>query len=355
MKKNLTLINYNLLNDRDYLLTKDNIFYKLIADNELNDNILGYVKYFLDKSGSKKFEGESYSKNNFLCNSLSLAPNHKSYSLKYDANVTSVSSNNIYKIFKTNEELLSLIESPKLSLSAPGLVLIKIFYNVLRNTSLKKEDLGITGSFLVGINNHLSDVDFVLINQDKYKELHEYLEAQKWILSYLKNDNLKKVLVKRRAYLDPSHLNIRSIILQEKNKIQGLIDGVHFNFQLIRRLNVDSYFLKNKRLKKICFAVLKLKIICNREGFFSPSIYKVECLKVFSLFPKSNIEKSNIQFLLSITGTYASCYEVGSIIIAKGILSQVVTSDQLLYGLEVETWEYNLKDFFGIHLLANEE
>lgn len=84
------------------------------------------------------------------------------------------------------------------------------------------------------------------------------------------------------------------------------------------------------------------RIIEDREGIYSPAIYKIKTINVLdSLFNGRKQFKDEVKYLISFIGAYSNSFLRGDKVFLEGKLVQVRNGGKIAYGIELSPWNTN--------------
>ena len=208
----------------------------------------------------------------------------------------------IRRVYKPEEELESVVKR-----DTRVHKLVKIF-------DLPPDTIGVTGSFLIGLEAESSDIDMVVYGR-KWFHAQELLRfaITKGILQDLDEDLWKRVYEKRRPELSPDEF-----MLHERRKWnRGQIDGTYFDLLYTRsykNLN-PAPTGKGKSNGKM---TIEATVTDASLSYDNPAVYIVEH-KVISR-------------ILSFTHTYSGQALKGEIVEARGVCEQHGDESWLIIG-----------------------
>lgn len=136
-------------------------------------------------------------------------------------------------------------------------------------------------------------------------------------------------------------MNFDALIKQENRKLQGLTfkNKVHINCQPLRE---DSGIFADIELIEVGEISCVARIIEDREGIYSPAIYKIKTINVLdSLFNGRKQFKDEVKYLISFIGAYSNSFLRGDKVFLEGKLVQVKNGGKIAYGIELSPWNTN--------------
>jgi predicted nucleotidyltransferase len=283
---------------RDFVEDRDGWLYAVsVYDNR--DRVGCVLRYVPDREGERvDREGRRYRKLDFD-DAFKKIRDEKP---EYADIVQRVPLKDIKRIYKPEEELESVV---KRDIRVQKLV--KIF-------GLPPVTVGVTGSFLVGLEAESSDIDMVVYGRKWFhaQELLRYAIA-KGKLEDLDEELWKRVYEKRRPELSPDEF-----MLHERRKWnRGQIDGTYFDLLYTRsykNLN-PAPIVKGTSNGRI---TIEATVTDASLSYDNPAVYIVE--------------HESISRILSFTHTYSGQALKGETVEARGVCEQHGEESWLIIG-----------------------
>ncbi|MGH3830277.1 MAG: hypothetical protein ACRDRS_07455 [Pseudonocardiaceae bacterium] len=155
------------IRDRDYLLDRHGVIFKVIGDVHPDGHHLGYVKYHPDPRGDRKLFGQAYRQNTVVSKSFGILadrPECYLYSPVLGCVITGLPRQDIATHYSCRQALAAIHDDPgRVHAARAGEDLLAILTRII---DAGVADLfGVTGSFLVGCFNARSDIDLVCYGQ----------------------------------------------------------------------------------------------------------------------------------------------------------------------------------------------
>lgn len=283
---------------RDFVEDRDGWLYAVsVYDNQ--DRVGCVLRYVPDPEGERvDHEGRRYRKLDFE-DAFKKIRDEKP---EYADIVQRVPVQDIRRVFKPEEELESVV---KRDIRVHKLV--KIF-------DLPPVTVGVTGSFLCGLEAEGSDIDMVVYGRTWFhaQELLRY-EIAKGRLQDLDEDLWKRVYEKRRP-----ELSVDEFMLHERRKWnRGQIDDTYFDLLYTRSYkNLNPVPVgKGKSVGKM---TLEATVTDASLAYDNPAVYKVE--------------HESISRILSFTHTYSGQALKGETVEARGVCEQHGDESWLIIG-----------------------
>ncbi len=183
---------------------------------------------------------------------------------------------------------------------------------------LGPDNIGISGSILVGLHNESSDIDLVVYGEEEgrriYETLRKKVEEGVHYRKYSEKDS--RALYERRIRETP--LSWYDFMRQERRRIlEGYYRGREYSIRLVRP--ESSY--GSKTVRKVGEAQLLLEITDSEESIFTPCIYGVRVLEVSD----GPGEGNDVSFIYSLRERFTEIASEGDVVEARG---------------KVEVWNY---------------
>ena len=290
---------------RDFVTTSQAWIFSVVSYDSGERDVKCLLRYIPDESGDRVSENGRYRKLDF----------HESYAFLsthqpgYVKDVHEVPKEDITEILRPEERLPWIAEREE------G---VRDIYELL-GKAIPKDRIGITGSFLCGLNNQQSDLDFVVYGQKNFNLARQVIaDATKEgnLLTEIGQDVWKQIYNKRNP-----ELSYDDFVAQEKRKKnRGVIDNTYFDLLYvrdwaeIRELDRRDY----EKGERMGYAMITAEVKNAYFSFDSPAIYE--------------IEHPEISKVLCFTHTYTGQASEGEIIEARGVMERTKHETRLVVG-----------------------
>ncbi|MGY5857925.1 MAG: nucleotidyltransferase domain-containing protein [Candidatus Thorarchaeota archaeon] len=295
-----------------FVTTLDNLIFEVKGVVHPNDRIIAYVRYvpnIVSSESTPRFqklyelhEREKFLKDNF--------PEYLWFSETHERILQSVPYEKVKQILDPVEHMVQIRkDSSVLSTSTSRLVDLLLEY-----TGIDREDIGVTGSQLVGVATETSDIDLIVFGESACEEFYRKLEQNFDEIPGLERYSgnlLDKHLKFRWGDLVEHHGILREI---ERRKIlQGVFEKHHLFIRLVkRRQDVTESFgqivSENSESREV-----QCLVVDNQESIFTPCVYRVES----SDYPE-------LKQIISFRGRFTEHVSKGDFVKAKGRFEYVV-------------------------------
>lgn len=319
-------------------MDSDGNYLKVVGDIHPKGCVVSYVKYFPSEYGTRIKDGKRYGYNSFVSKSFSILGDKADrvcFSPFHGGILTSTPDSKIVKVFSARGKLQEIVANKETyKKHKVGSELITFLEAIENRVDLG--NLGITGSFLIDMQNESSDIDLVCYGEKTYRQLKKVFN--KACEPYL-GDNAMRLYARRMIHM--ADMNFDALIKQENRKLQGLTfkNKVHINCQPLRE---DSGIFADIELIEVGEISCVARIIEDREGIYSPAIYKIKTINVLdSLFDGRKQFKDEVKYLISFIGAYSNSFLRGDKVFLEGKLVQVRNGGKIAYGIELSPWNTN--------------
>lgn len=146
---------------KDFVATSENLLFAVVSEHVEDSKLLTFLRYYLDDAGHwRKLDS---------CSANALLQTHYSgylhYSRQLDAHLHAVSLSRIVKHYQPQAILLSLLQNPR---PDPVVADLQGLCHLLQEHGVDLAKLGVTGSLLIGLQNHASDIDLVFYERSQF-------------------------------------------------------------------------------------------------------------------------------------------------------------------------------------------
>ena len=182
----------------------------------------------------------------------------------------------------------------------------------LNQAGVPWEEMGITGSRLVGLQAPSSDIDFVVYGPMWWKARDIVDRAKKeGTIQDLDEETWKKIYTKRNP-----EISLEEFMLHEKRKgNRGMVDGTYFDLLFTRDWNQIQPLEKGTPAGQ---GLVEARVTDCEFAFDSPAIFR--------------LDHPEVKEILCFTHTYAGQALPGERIEAKGVLEETASGLRLVVG-----------------------
>ncbi|WP_244229935.1 nucleotidyltransferase domain-containing protein [Kitasatospora albolonga] len=306
--------------DRDYLLDRSGVIFKVIGDVHPNSHWLGYVKYYPDERGDRTLFGKTYRQNTVVSKAFGILadrPECYVYSPAIGCVITGVPREEVVLHYSCRHALTALHKAPdQLDGSPVSNDLLAIIDWITAQGAT--DAIGVTGSFLVGVAGPRSDVDLVCYGPRGY-EAAEALFAERSLIHPYEGESLTRLYLRRARYMAGSSFDM--LLRQEARKLQGLTAGAgaHINCEPLRA-DGDRTF-HDVVAREVGQISVLARITDHRQGLVTPAVYGIEVETVTaSTIDEPEVFARRITRLRGYLGAYTGAFREGDTVYLSGRL-----------------------------------
>ncbi len=291
---------------RDFVITKRDWIFSVVSYDLGGEDLKCLLRYVPDEKGERVSAEERgrYRKLDFYAAYEFL----RKHSPEYVKDVHVVPKEDIKEILRPEVRLPVIAERDAGA---------KTIY-VLFGRYIPKERIGITGSFLCGLNGEKSDLDFVIYGRENFNKAREVVKdaSEAGLTTEINEELWRRIYHKRKP-----ELSYKGFVAHEKRKgHRGAIGGTYFDILYVRdpeelqQLDKRNY----EKGERAGYRTIRAEVKDATFSFDSPAIYE--------------IEHPEITKVLSFTHTYAGQALAGETIEARGVMEQTKHETRLVVG-----------------------
>ncbi|MCW3129657.1 MAG: nucleotidyltransferase domain-containing protein [Methanophagales archaeon] len=290
---------------RDFVITTQDWIFSVVSYDRGEENLKCLLRYIPDERGDRVSERGRYRKLDFQ-ESFEFLRKHRPEYVKGGVHV--IPKGDIKEILRPEDWL------PRI---ARGEKHVKTIYELL-GKHIPKRKIGITGSFLCGLNSEKSDLDFVVYGLENFNLAREVIEKarEEGAIQDIKEKVWKQIYKKRNPELSFDDF----IAHERRKKNRGAIGNSYFDILYVRdqeeikRLDSRNY----EKGERVGYAKITAEVKDTSFSFDSPALYQ--------------IEHPEINKILSFTHTYAGQALEGELIEARGVIERTKHEIRLVVG-----------------------
>ena len=298
---------------RDFVQTKQGWIFA-VAGYGCDDGARCMLRYVPDENGDRELNGVHYKKLDFD-DAFEYLREHKP---EWVSDVHIIPLDEIVRVFDPTQRVAELA-GMKTGGGAGTCVDSRVVKIVNALQEIPPKDIGVTGSFLPGLQIEGSDIDFIVYGPSWFKA-REILEAAKTDPSSgikpVDSDMWHTIYNKRIPDIPFDEF----VLHEERKGNRGMVDGTYFDLLFTR--SWDQLPVNIKRGTDIGRDSITATVTNADFSFDSPAIYQVD--------------HDEIDYVLSYTHTYSGQALVGEIIEASGMVEQVGDMKRLVVGTKRE-------------------
>ncbi len=279
---------------KDFIETSQGLLFAVLDTEEEEGRILGFLRYIRSNSSLIKLTTEQA--NQFLHEKF---PQFMYFSKSREAHVHGVYRGKIQHHYKPRQHIDTLKKRRhRDAIEDKALRLIGIFHH----HGIKYENMGITGSILIGAQNPESDIDLVIYDRA------EFFAARKIIQQAIKQgtlDSLNTPLWESAYQRRGTSLTLEEYIWHEQRKFnKAVFKGIKFDISLIETTEKPVHQV----CRKLGSARIHALVSDDRFAFDYPACYR--------------LDHDEIVEALSFTPTYNGQAGIGETIEISGIIEE---------------------------------
>ncbi|MDD1762584.1 MAG: DNA polymerase subunit beta [Methanothrix sp.] len=283
---------------RDFVETKDGWLFA-VADYNHPHGLRCMLRYVPDEAGERQVNGKRYKKMDFEPAFQFLRQERP----LWVSDLHVVPTTEVSRIFSPSEALISVAERDSR---------VRTIAKTLVEGGVGWEQMGITGSMLVGLQGNSSDIDFVVYGPTWWKARDLIASAKAdGKIGDLDEATWRKIYSKRKP-----EISFEEFMLHELRKgNRGLIDGTYFDLLFTREWNQIELQPSGRPAGA---GRIEANVTNADFAFDSPAIFKLDHPEVNEIFCYSH--------------TYAGQALPGERIEAKGVLEETDNGLRLVVG-----------------------
>jgi len=303
---------------RDFVVTKEKWIFAVVCyepEEEASD-VKCLLRYIPDAEGDRTRTGERFRKLDFAA-SYEFLRRHRPEYLRGVFQV--VPKDAIEEVLRPSSVLPAVAARDER---------VRKIAEIFSEGGIPAEKMGITGSFLCGLQTAHSDIDFVIYGVENFKKAREIVKyaTESGELNGLSDEMWRRIYEKRRPSI--SYDVFKAHEMRKWNR--GCVGNTYFDVLFVRDWSEmggirDIY----KRGERVCRARISAIVRDATYAFDSPAVYEVETLKgreLRALCGCSELKEIlSVEKILSFTHTYAGQAFEGEIVEAQGVVER--TSD----------------------------
>ena len=287
---------------KDFLETSEGLVFAVVAHGLEDDRVYAFLRYVMQTQAG--VDHKKWKKlNTEQANSL-LRESHPSYlfhSIFLDADLHGVPIDKITKHHQPAEKLKELMSIAFGQQNPLQKKLVQLVDLLLRQ-DIQPDQLGVTGSFLIGAENEKSDIDLVIYDRSIFHQARIVIKdlIHQGELSAL-DDHFWKDSYDRRG----SSLTFEEYVWHEKRKFnKAIFKDIKLDLSLVlppTEFDDRSYSKKGK-------IVFSAKVIDDQQAFDSPCSYE--------------LDHQDYKKVICFTPTYAGQAAIGDVVEVSGFIEE---------------------------------
>lgn len=285
---------------RDFFMTRQGWIFA-VADYCHPRGLRSLLRYIPDPKGERLAEGRRYRKMDFDDSFAFLRRERPDWAL----DLHTVPESEVARLYQPPEGLKSVAARDER---------VARIASVLEVSGVPGEQMGITGSMLIGLNGPASDIDFVVYGPHwwRARDILSRAKAEDRI-DDLDEETWRKIYLKRKP-----EIGFEEFMLHEKRKgNRGMVEGTYFDLLFTRDWSQISG-TPHPPGRPAGKATIQAKVVNADFAFDSPAVFSLDHPEVKEIFCFSH--------------TYAGQALPGETVEAKGVLEEIPGGLRLVVG-----------------------
>jgi len=258
-----------------FIVTTDGLVFEVKGVVHPESRTIAYLRYVPSSDSSTGFrkvynlnEREIYLREHY--------PEYLWISKPHGRVVQSVPRDKMSKILNPVDFLMQLRRSDSLSSLQQDTILLS--EKLVEATGIDWDDIGLTGSQLVGIAREDSDIDLVVYGLKACRQFYSRLGSVINNIPEIKRYS-GQPLEEHVSFRWGQQSDFRSVLLGiEKEKLlQGLIGNYHFFIRLVKSPDDFDHVYGDLSYQMMGYQKVSGKVLSSQDSIFTPCEYHVEC------------------------------------------------------------------------------
>ncbi|MDH5815246.1 MAG: nucleotidyltransferase domain-containing protein [Candidatus Nezhaarchaeota archaeon] len=312
--------------DRDYVETVEGLFFTVVGNVHPVNYVIAYLKYIPSSEGKwgreRKFKRAlPYYTVPMLLDTISYLkqyyPHYVTFFNELGIEMSAIPLSKLLKHYCPERRLQEIIEKSKDHLESMA---VDLAQSIADEAGIPINDLGVTGSLLIGIHQPFSDIDLVVYGRNSAMKVKEALlklyEEPKRGIERLPKERLEELLERRQRLFYLSKNDAEIICSRKWNR--GFFKGKEFSIHPVKKDDEVNEVFGEFTYKPIGLATIRGTVIDSSESMFMPSRWLVD--EVESL---SGVNAEGVTELCSYEGLYMGIVNEGETFEARGKVEAV--------------------------------
>lgn len=310
----------------DFIETVDSLIFDVKGFIHPPYRVIAYLRYVPDRGGERQRHGQKFRKIYNLDERRSFLSKFCAdclyFDLVFNREMQGVPRSKILRHYDPRHKVQQMIQS-----SMPDRLETRSleFLDLLKSaTGLPTADFGISGSILVGLHTHASDIDLVVYGGRSGPEVVKALRTFQNENASIRRYRPEELWRLRESRLMFKSMNFQAFVWHERRKsLQGFFHGSEYFVRCVRKRDESSERYGDKRYFPLGRMTIDAVVLDDSEGIFTPSRYLINNVKIVKGF-KSILPLQIVSF----RGRFCEQAKSGERILARGRLEKVVSSTE---------------------------
>ncbi|MGR9051118.1 MAG: nucleotidyltransferase domain-containing protein [Gammaproteobacteria bacterium] len=278
---------------KDFIETEEGLVFAVVANETEQGRVLCFLRYVMVGSGWRKL---STARANALLQQK--YPRYLFFSEVRDVALHAVSVDRISRWYRPRQRLVDIVRSNRPDPVEQDLIAL---YRLFREGGLNVDNMGVTGSLLIGAHNPDSDIDWVVYER---QEFHRARHLTRELIGRRVLDNPDGADWEASYHRRACTLSLEEYVRHERRKYnKAMINGRKFDLSYVgNEPDVSEGFIKCGR------AIIQCTVIDAERAYDYPALYRVD--------------HPDIETVVSYTATYVGQAEAGEVVEVSGFLER---------------------------------
>ena len=242
---------------KDFIETEHGLLFAVVADGTEQDRVLCFLRYARLSGQWQKLATDNA--NAFLCRNH---PDFMHYSDILDTHLHAVDEARIISHYRPRTVLQQMLQTET---TDPVIRDLQALCELLQANRLDLDQFGVTGSILVGMQNHASDIDLVCYNRAAFHQARNIIQAliARDQCQTLNDDDWLSAYQRRAC-----DFALDEYIWHEQRKYnKAIFNQRKFDLSLLAAAPIDN----ERRFQKLGFVHVQAEVVDDRHGFDYPA------------------------------------------------------------------------------------
>ncbi|MBU6997464.1 MAG: hypothetical protein HXS49_00520 [Theionarchaea archaeon] len=316
--------------DRDFIETREGMFFCVAGYLHPPDKITAYLKYSPASQGKWKKGASHFRRELPFYHVFSVSqtidylkkdfPHYVHYCPVRSIEMSMVPRDRISQYYVPEERIAQLVDYPHDELEQK----VRVFaQEIMKETSIPLNQLGITGSILIGLHNPVfSDIDLIVYGRRNAILIKEILPQLPHVTG-LQGEKMEEWIQHKMSIFGIDRKQAELFAARKWN--YGFFDGTYFSLHPTRTDADITETYGDIQYTGLGPATVRAVITDSSESMFLPAGYKVETLEVQE-------GEQPVEDIISYEGLYCDSFVEGDIVEARGRLEKADDRYRLVLG-----------------------